>query len=664
MHFEYMFCVDLITLFVIVNAEIINPTTTNSSAEWYINSERNDGHFQYDEIFCSNETCILICDRLTGCYGTIINASKSSNLIINCLEQESCHYLNVTEGPSMNVTINCVGDRSCKGSNFHLDLTMNAISLNCNFNLGIQGNENGACIAAELIEFNFYANYAKYIDIYCGEYDCVNANFYINHAHSAIFAFDKYGGENMYIDAKNMKQSLSIDCFGSYGCKSAYINTQNMSINTNGITLNCTSNDKTACMYTFIYCPLSRASCNCGSCFDANLLIVSESDNGLNLFTAPNMMQYAWNGSITFKCLSMKELYFDDTDVIFYGSKDKWQCGISGGQYGCCPFHEGIINHCQEDTDCNIDCSVMSCQNVIINANTSLSLTVLCNDQYNGCNGAKIICPYNGQCDVVCNGGGNCNYLQVMNENRNKNNDAIVNIECNNGWACSFIFVDIKYVSSFSWKCNNGDCERNVFHIEYVKNVNIYCKDGVDSRKGQFTGCSYNTFKAMNAENVIISCDPTADRNGYGSCYSNDWYLPNDNIYIYCQSDGCGNLGDIYVTKGVGNWIWYYRNCDEDRFSGFSTSIEIHCEYSENDYSWNYSPVYCRCSEKDNWADCVEETNECECKDGFSNFQINPNECEDSDNENDSGEDDDESNAVAFKYIVNICWICFCGLFY
>ena len=113
------------------STNIINPTISNSSGDYYITSISSTKNFSYSTILCRSQVsnCYIICDTPYGCWNTTINGTKAQYLQYDVPSQYSSR--SSTLYSSSNVTIiNCPEINSCQDYQYYVNYT-NVCKLIC-----------------------------------------------------------------------------------------------------------------------------------------------------------------------------------------------------------------------------------------------------------------------------------------------------------------------------------------------------------------------------------------------------------------------------------------------------------------------------------------------------------------------------------------------------
>lgn len=107
-------------LFEAISADtnIIQPTITNTSGEYYINP--TGIQYETNEIICGylNE-CYVECTTFQQCESMIINASQANQLSLVC-KQGGCRRMNIIAGPTYQINVACTGIYSVFSLNIYI----------------------------------------------------------------------------------------------------------------------------------------------------------------------------------------------------------------------------------------------------------------------------------------------------------------------------------------------------------------------------------------------------------------------------------------------------------------------------------------------------------------------------------------------------------------
>eukprot|EP01084_Bolivina_argentea_P276642 472065_1 len=361
---------------------LILPTISNTTGEYYITSQ--SGSFANNIITCTSTSCFITCDNPHNCSSTIINASQSDSLTIQCTEYRSCYLINLLQGPSTSIHIQCLNAAACDQAVFDIQDTEDVYISCYNINCDGCGTSKGAC---RLAIFN--AQHSINVNVDClHRYDCWSTTFDITNTDNTYLYASKYGGLwKSIIIGTSISDELTVNCTG-----------------------------KSACRQADITCPIS-ASCNIYCQYDAidweicrDLDIFLENVNAeLNLIC----------GSKSGNCQNV-DLHCDSTGLMsnieWFGEPDRYEC-IDLDL--CCPNTlRAPVNiiQCNSGANCVLNCTDISCAyKTIINATYALSLTVSCNNNYE-CQYNDIYCPNNGDCIVNCLGQSSCRFMELFPE--------------------------------------------------------------------------------------------------------------------------------------------------------------------------------------------------------------------------------------------------------
>eukprot|EP01084_Bolivina_argentea_P282990 484554_1 len=201
----------------------LSPTTTNSTGEFYINSQFEENtYFQYDTISCTLSYCHIICDETYGCYGLTVNSASSTNtLIIDCTAKQSCYKANIIANieSNTNVYLNCINPSSISS-------------------------DDSSCYGLQLD-----ASHSLSTNINCNNYNCYNNSFYLDYTNSVSLSFNgSYASQYTNITANYISNGIDISCTGNYGCYNSIINAN---IGTQYLNLHC--NNSYSCYQNTIY---------------------------------------------------------------------------------------------------------------------------------------------------------------------------------------------------------------------------------------------------------------------------------------------------------------------------------------------------------------------------------------------------------------------------
>lgn len=74
----------------------------------------SDGTFSNNTIYCGEvDYCYILCSEHSGCFNTTINASMSSNLVLECTAEDACYGFELVSGPVGRLNITCTDGDAC-----------------------------------------------------------------------------------------------------------------------------------------------------------------------------------------------------------------------------------------------------------------------------------------------------------------------------------------------------------------------------------------------------------------------------------------------------------------------------------------------------------------------------------------------------------------------
>eukprot|EP01083_Nonionella_stella_P219731 786803_1 len=389
-----------------IYATDISATISNSSGDYYINSVSTPNNFQFDTIACSADHCHLLCDTISGCYKTIINATTAKTLTIQCIEPNSCSATTIISASS-STTIQCNNANACYKSNIIANGITNLDCLNTETS---QTNADASCNAV-----NLTADGSTQINIFCADYDCYNASFYPQSADTMHIQLQQYGGYEMNVYAPDITTSLKIDCQSDHACYKSNIHCPLQA----DCNINCLSSS--SCLNTDIFIPTHQ--------YDTLSLDCNDSLNDSCLFSNINCMNT--DGA---------------TEFVYSLADSQWKCN----NFECCPYSDGNIS-CNVAEDCAINCSSAICPNKYINAADATSLELYCE-----CQGSYVQCPAEGSCNIICNGDESCSYSIISSQS-----DAF-NLECAAVDSCAYSQILISSIQDTTITCSQVNSCRNM----------------------------------------------------------------------------------------------------------------------------------------------------------------------------------------------------------
>lgn len=152
----------------------IPPTFTTSNLSIFNVSDYN-GSFVKESLDCGSvQNCHIICHEASSCRGMEIDASSSTNLVIDCKYYKSCYRFKILSlGPTDSLQMICNGTTSCGKSNINLNGTIH-IDIHCESNASFANwfdDEAAACYDADWMIHD-----ALYTNIECGFTGCIYAD--------------------------------------------------------------------------------------------------------------------------------------------------------------------------------------------------------------------------------------------------------------------------------------------------------------------------------------------------------------------------------------------------------------------------------------------------------------------------------------------------------
>ena len=102
-----------IVLLVSVQSQTVIPTTNNGTTEVYDTSSSSE--FSNLAIVCTTQNCHIVCDEISSCLYTTIDASLSDSLTLQCTNINACYQIRLTNPPKLSANIYCGdGEHTCR----------------------------------------------------------------------------------------------------------------------------------------------------------------------------------------------------------------------------------------------------------------------------------------------------------------------------------------------------------------------------------------------------------------------------------------------------------------------------------------------------------------------------------------------------------------------
>eukprot|EP01084_Bolivina_argentea_P274334 467574_1 len=554
------------------NVAIVSPTTTNTTAQYFITSIST--RFSDDDIICTNFKCIVTCNINNGCTNTNINASLSNVLILTCNNISSCDHINVI-GSSNLTQLQCLQQDACEYANIDVKHTVN-VDINC-----------ALPAITPCSKININAEYATNVNIACeGEnFACAHATLNVNHTETVTITTARAGLWYANIIAINVSSSFNIYC-GDYD---------------------------DSCSTATIYCPVNipcNLYCNgtWSSCRSMDIFFVQDFKNtSLNLLCNDESCN-----QMRFNCLheNVHNIY------VWNDYKEQYQCHK---EY-CCPylFQQSVIQ-CNVNSDCIVNCMDYndSCILKHINGTHTNSLTIYCTD----CSFAQIYCPHNGACNIYClSQDYSCIYAEIFGNIQitslllhcmsysachrlSTPTDIIVtdfvNILCNGTAPCTDMDIHFKGVSKYNLMSNflivskgNNAMRWSDLYLTHINQVNILCLFGDAT-------CMHMQVTTLNIGTLNIVCATQE------TCRNSDWNLNAANITFECDTFLSCSYGIIMAN--ISNSLMIKSNNASYAFG--NTELSVSCSECINIYNC-MSEIIFYCGDNYN-AIMYSDTNEC-----------------------------------------------------
>eukprot|EP01083_Nonionella_stella_P057016 149855_1 len=224
-----------------VIANTVQPTIVNFTGDYYIASKDND--LSYRNISCSSIDCYIICHQKNGCKNTIINASKSISLTIECTADEfSCSRLQLIHSATYSTRIKCLDEYGCS----HVNLQTYPSRI-----VAIECVTQYTCFFATID-----ATSAVSFQLSCnGRKSCFKSNIFTNNAQSvSLVASSHYSMYRTNINASNAS-SLYVEAIDN-----AAMYRVRMHVPCNGFHLRCGDYGCLTASYIYVAEPLTNGS--------------------------------------------------------------------------------------------------------------------------------------------------------------------------------------------------------------------------------------------------------------------------------------------------------------------------------------------------------------------------------------------------------------------
>eukprot|EP01084_Bolivina_argentea_P110228 196883_1 len=121
----------IVSLLFYVNKSVsVLPTVSNTTGEYYL--LLYDSNYN-KEITCSHpKLCMIICTNANSCETSIINATATNNLTLQCNGKESCKSATISAGPQIQADIYCTANlgSACSSAVFIMNDTP-TVNLKC-----------------------------------------------------------------------------------------------------------------------------------------------------------------------------------------------------------------------------------------------------------------------------------------------------------------------------------------------------------------------------------------------------------------------------------------------------------------------------------------------------------------------------------------------------
>eukprot|EP01083_Nonionella_stella_P064399 167769_1 len=452
--------------------------------------------FEDAYILCADDKpiCVIQCHDEDSCSGTTINATLSKHLYLECNDRNSCQEITVY-GPTNSSNIQCNEFNSCRFGDFHFADTI-SVQMYCG---GPSGQNSYSCSS-----LNIDVSRSESVDIQCTEkYSCDDAN----------------------INGTFVTDSINIFCNESQSCASTTV----YGSQANQVNAACNGDISGSCYRINLYCPSKRKNqCNidCGS--------GTEKVTSVNVHTADNFTVGFMNVTVD-SCSSSECPYFNmrcldsGTTTSYYHQTEMGTSYCS--DYDCCPITDyKLDNQCNAGEDCIINCTQsdpfgINCESSHIDSSRATSLTLYC-QSYRACWGTRVLCPFGGECNVVCQGDSACRSLAV-----NSSLSMNTNLSCGAGESsCQHMQLYATNNTNVNVVCHIGsNCLTSWMYVSNSENVNIIC-DGPCSSYG------YARISAYNTTRTDISCTESS------SCDLHIYGMGSDAVYVNCEAPGSCDL--------------------------------------------------------------------------------------------------------------------------
>eukprot|EP01083_Nonionella_stella_P173194 596672_1 len=389
-------------------------------------------YFRNQYIECELEICEVRCDATGGCYNLTINASLSTKLILDCVEEQSCQQL-VVVAPSSHLEINCTKAESCDEAHI-LAQNTSKISVQCSAFHACRGIVIEADTVTNELNLNCMNDDACYQSkIHCPRDASCNIQCLNHTSCQSVELFITDALDNTL----NMQCSNSTQCTGVVHAAHDGFAMSNFMQNPSTNALYCSSHASGSC-------PFFEDIITCAPGTDC-VVDCSETTNTT--------------------CVGFK---IDATDA----KSLSLQCGAG---YGC----EKALIQCpiRNDAICDIACN--SCGQIFIKPSTNTTLS--CIGSSSCANMLLALNRHLNQFTAECDGSRACSYASVISIDYEETTQPSIDrfdMKCNDKYACERIKIDLQMSSDvnghmsdeFSLICT-GDYACYYFDLSFNGNI-------------------------------------------------------------------------------------------------------------------------------------------------------------------------------------------------
>eukprot|EP00485_Elphidium_margaritaceum_P004229 CAMPEP_0202693284 /NCGR_PEP_ID=MMETSP1385-20130828/7440_1 /ASSEMBLY_ACC=CAM_ASM_000861 /TAXON_ID=933848 /ORGANISM="Elphidium margaritaceum" /LENGTH=860 /DNA_ID=CAMNT_0049348943 /DNA_START=34 /DNA_END=2616 /DNA_ORIENTATION=+ len=448
----------------------------------------------------------VICPDLSLCY-------------IACNGTDQCRASQFYGRYANVMTVSCTGDDSCAGTTIYSP--NHALHIECIGDAADVGSSStGAC---HWLTINGEHTATNEVRVECRHnYDCFGLSFHTVSTRVLYFMFGgERSGDAAIINAMNVTDNVTIVCNGSEACfdTDLYCPSNAGNSATAKCLVDCVGTSSCAKMRFFIP----------NAAYDRLELQCSE-HNGSNCFTL-NEANLPLSYDADLYCLDT----FARSELIYNRWNGQLYC-----REACCPFVVEEID-CTFD-ECVVDCAYTYCDGRTINGANKALLNVVCGDDQE-CNELTVICPSNGECNIVCSTPNGCQSLTVHHLAETNANQAHISLLCEAQSQCDGVIMNVSYANLVQIEARNIHSLSNAYiYAEHVAVLQLVCD-------------STAYYYAVSTSSAIAEIAACVDNHLFVGDVSSD---DDDSIHVYCTGHSCA-VNTIYVEDG---WTALADNLD------------------------------------------------------------------------------------------------------